>query len=768
MLLACLLVPAKGTVAQVMINEFMASNTATIRDNDFMQYSDWVELYNLSDSVVDIGGYFLTDQLGMLKWAVPAGTTVPAEGYILFWMDGMSTGLHAGFSLKQIGEEVGLYSPSGVLLDSVIYEYHTTDISYGRQPDGGSEWAFFKDPTPGASNTTPGSLGRAPKVQLLPDAGFYEARQTVELSVDNDNAEIYYTKDGSEPTKNSTLYTGTFNIYINTVVRARAYVPEYDDGVVATATYFIGEREFDLPVVSLSTDPDNLWDDEIGIYVVGTNGIEKFNVVANYNQDWERPVSMELFETDGRRAFQFDGGTKIYGQYSRKRPQKSLAIFARKQYGTREIPYRFFKEKPIDNYKGIVLRNSGNDWVETMFSDAFVNMVIKDMMDIDYMAYQPAAAFINGEYWGVLNIREKINEHYVEANYGIPSDQVDMLENAGDNSAWLVHGTYDDWVDLRTYCETNDLGLSQHYDYVKSKIDQEAFINYQVAEIYVHNTDWLTNNMKFWRDHNDPSSKWRYITYDIDRGFGIRGAPPDDIKKDGMSNLGRATYDDKYHRWVWPLVNFLENEEFEQLFLEKFQAHIYTTFHPDRIAAMHSEFISILENEMEYHIDLWGNDRDDWGPFDEQSFLGWYDIVDNKTAWAEDRPDIMMGYLKEHFGLGEIYKLYITRPDPEAGAVLVNGVEIPLDNFSGKFFDDFPVQLEAVPADGYKFVEWEGITYGKNDPTYSLSLKSDMELTAVFAKHDLRINEFMAANDNAIADEKGEFDDWIEIYNSGA
>jgi len=743
------------------ITEFMASNGSIIMD-DKGEYDDWIELHNSGTLSINLEGYFLSDDLNdPFKWRFNQLLAVEPDEYIIIWADNENRDRHTSFSLNRQEEEIVLSDPDSVLVDSVKFYDQIYDYSYGRAADG--SWGYFSEPTPGMENATSIVKGRCQAPILKNAPGTYEGFLKIELENVDPQAEIYYTRDGSVPTVESKHYDDKIQLFETGTVRARAFKEGWLPSRVVTGTYFINERIHDIDIVSVSTDPDNLWDDEYGIHVVGNNGIEKYGIVANYNQEWERPVSVELFKPYGKREFQVDAGMQISGQYSRKNEHKSLAFYLRGQYGFARLSYPLFPEKDTDQYNNFLLRNSGSEWPETMFGDAISQYVVKDQMDADFMAYRPAAVYLNGDYWGILNLREKINEHYPASNYDIPAEEVDMLESSGDYDYRIVSGDNSDYMALRSYVENNELSDQQSFEHVASRIDLEHYTDYQITEIYENNTDWPGNNIKYWRHRADPYSKWRWVMYDLDRGFSIRGQAPD-YEKNGADNLVRALSSGKYN---FLLTGMMNNAGYREYFIKRFNAHIYTTFHPERVNPIFDAWMKRLENEMENHLDKWGDNRWDWGPFDEKTIGGWRDIVDYKKYWAEERPAVMMGILKEYFGLSDTFRIDLSVSSLQHGHITVNGVKSTLKDFSGAFFSDYNLDISAHPYPGYHFDHWEGITFGNHTADYSLNIENNMEIKAVFSKNSLQINEIMADNINSLADDFGEYDDWIELYNSG-
>ena len=281
--------------AQVYLNEFLASNSSVIRDDEYSGYSDWLELYNEGTRALDLSGYSLSDDTGNRgKWLIPPGTTIQAKGFLLIWADGRDQGLHTNFKLGSSGEQLCLTDTEGEIIDSLTYGEQTVDVSCGRDPADGKEWLYFSVPTPGTANTTPGTGGPVSKPISSIPGGFYNGSQTVTLSSDSKDAVIRFTLDGSEPSANSAIYTGPIPIDETTIIRTKSFREANLPSKTVTNTYFIDEGVFTLPVISISVAPADLWDDDIGIYVEGNGDCDcGMSLTGNYCcRDCEKPVGI--------------------------------------------------------------------------------------------------------------------------------------------------------------------------------------------------------------------------------------------------------------------------------------------------------------------------------------------------------------------------------------------------------------------------------------------------------------------------------------------
>lgn len=387
------------------------------------------------------------------------------------------------------------------------------------------------------------------------------------------------------------------------------------------------ERKHTLPVVSISMNPEDLFDDSTGIYVIGKNGAIGYcnNALRrNYCQDWERAASIEYmdFQTDERYLSQ--AGIKIHGNCSRNFPQKSFALFARKKYGNGKFRHPFFPDKEIDGFEALLLRNSGNDNNRSMFRDGLMSELAREAGSIDYQACKPVSVYINGEYWGIYNLREKLNEHYISDNHGIAPDMLHMFKDTDK----LVHGEIDAMEPLIAYLRKNNPAEHSHYEWIQNELDVASFIHYMIAEIYCANTDWPSNNVKYWRPKSG-QGKWRWILYDTDLGFGLNGTGYSLDMFEWLKE--RAGNERKYlPNTLIIFMELLKSAEFRTEFSKTCLLQMGTVYRPSSVVSKIDSIRNNLEEEMGFHAERWG-----------MSLTSWYSEIETMKEFAEKRP----GYL---------------------------------------------------------------------------------------------------------------------------
>ena len=761
-ILLLIVLPNKLSSQGIVLNEISSSNYSLIQDEDG-DYEDWIELYNSGSQPINLNGYGLTDDsTNLLRWVFP-DITIQVGEYRLIWAsgkdrrpadgDGLSE-LHANFSIKSTGEETILSDTNGIRVDDMPAIEIPADLSYGRLPDGNDEYVLFQTPTPASENLDILYIGPCEEPEFSITEGFYTGSAVVSLSSATPGSSIYYSLDSSEPTEESIPFTGDISISKTSILRARAYSQDFLPSLIATKTYFIDE-DFSFPVVSLTTDPYNLYDIDSGIFVY-TNPYWESNLF----QDWERPVNIQFFETDQNLGFNIDAGMKVHGGLTRGVAQKSIAVMTKSMFGDSKINYKFFEDKDISTFNNIVFRNSGNDFNRTLFRDCFMHSIIQDRMDLDLSATRPSISFLNGEYWGVRNLHEKMNEHFIAENNNIKPDNIDLLEYIHHNSeVQVVHGLADSFNSLIDYIGSNSLADNDHYEYVESQIDINNYIEYNVAQIYFDNSDWPGNNIKWWRK-SYPAGKWRWLLFDTDFGFGLSpfgNETGDELLHYKHNTLLLATADNG-DEWPNPphstflFRSLLGNQVFQNRFINTFCDHLNTSFQADRVNDILDTYKALYEPEIERH---------------RQSFSGgpgdWQTDVDVLSTFADNRVSYAYIHLMIQFGLQRGKMINLDVSDITKGDVGINSLLCSSYPWTGKYFPYVPVTVRAIPKPGFKFVEWSD---GNTSLEREIDVQDITDLTAYFEissfdPYDIMINEI-----NYISSADFGTEDWVEFLNN--
>ncbi|MDP2892328.1 MAG: CotH kinase family protein, partial [Bacillota bacterium] len=647
-----------AALGELYISEASNANYSTIK-SVLGNYYDWIELHNASDRVINLEDYGLTTNTSNpAMWRFPDKDINPGE-YMVVMASGANQKktdqpyLHTNFRLSAKGELVALFDKNGNFLDKVGVEGLRADMSYGRK-DSNPDFYYFGTPTPGAVNTD-GAKQTLSVPQFTLPAGKYAVAQQVEIMA-VDGAQIYYTTDGSDPGKNDKQYTGPITISTPTPLRARAYEDGYLPSIIATATYLIDTLPT-LPIVCLTTDPPNLFDPVTGIYEMGPNASAIFPYKgANFKQDWERPVHFEYIDEDGKFCVGVDAAIRITGGYGRAMEQKGFAILTRQQYGSTTIPYAFFDTRPFTEYKDLVLRASGQDQPLSRIRDVLLSSLVDGQMDVDVQAFKQCVVYINGKYWGVYNLREKINEYFIAQHYNVDPADVDLLKYNGIKDSEIIAGTNADWKALIEYVGAHDLSIQENYDYIASQIDVDNYIDYLVTEVFTANSDQA--NIKYWKEHK-PGAKWRWILYDFCWGFF-------NVDHDSMQeyfSVEGTGYGNGLNNSL--PRGLLKNDGFRQKFLERFAYHLQNTFSKERVLEKIHELAGNIDEEMKRDRVRWP--RDGYG-----NSAGTYETwkssqIKRLETFAEKREGWVLWSIKKYFNytdeqMKEIFGKAGTRP----------------------------------------------------------------------------------------------------------
>jgi hypothetical protein len=713
----------------VVINEVMASNQRTIFDENG-DASDWIELYNGQGTARSIAGYYLSDDsLNLKKWRF-GNTTIQPGGYLLVYASDKNRQgpvPHTNFKISASGETVLLSDSNGVVIDRVGLPASPVDISYGRTSDGVLPWVF-QQPTPGAKNAGTRVEGFADTISLSHRGGFYSSQIALTLSAGS--SRIFYTLDGSTPDSNKARYAAPIVLSKTTVLRAISLKQNYQPTRPITHTYFINESTA-LPVISLTADPYDLFDPAAGIY-------------TNFTMDWERPAHVEFFEDDKRPGFSEDCGINIHGSQSANWAQKSFAVKFKQEYGISRIDYPLFPGFPVTKFDSFVLRNSGNDFQYTHIRDAMMQTLVKDL-DIDYQEYRPATSFVNGQYWGIYNIREKVSEHYVANRHGVDPDNIDMLEN---NMA-VLHGDSLHYRQLINYISSNDMSTPVAFEYVNSMIDLDECILYFAAQAYYDNMDWPGTNIKFWRERST-RGRWRWILFDLDFGFGLyaHGAWEDHIA------FMFSTTETRYSNPPWATLlqrKLVQNPVIRYRFINQIADLLNTNFKSARVVDSINAVANHIASELPKHRARWGLTGEN---------------LTKMITFANDRSAYLRTHVRNYFKCGDDGTITIQATGN--GSVQLNTLTLPSSNlpFSGVYFQGNAVHLKAIPAPGYRFDGWSGAVSSPYD-TLSLLIDRTTTLHATFSIDSSDAPTIVINEINYNSADQFNSGDWIELYNYG-
>jgi len=729
---------------QLFINEFMASNARTLAD-DFGEFDDWIELYNAGSSDIQLAGFYLTDNLNdPTKWAFPE-ISIPANGFWIIWADGETDqgNCHTSFKLSKEGEEIGLFDGSE-FLHTIVYTEQFTDNSYGLYPDGGSQWTFFNVPTPGASN------------QALPDdrvenpsfscpGGFYESEFYLDLSVSSTTATIHYTLDCTEPTETSPVYTDPLRIHYTIAIRARAFEPDHLPSDIVTYTYFIKTYP-DMAVMSLVTDPPNLWSEQTGIY-------------ENPDfREWERPVSVEYHEKGQVFGFRENGGLRIHGGSTRQFDKKPFRLYFRSEYGDNWLHYPVFEsKKELETYKRLVVHSGGLDYPsieERPYWTLLRNSLSQELyrrIDGVYCGTHQVALYLNGLPWGIYTLIERVDKYYIETNFG--ESDFDLIEKDQDGY-FAREGDLIQWEQMLQFFDESNFQQQENIETAGTLIDIDQFVDYNILEIYAGNLDWPYNNQFMFRLRGQ-KELWRWILWDMDRTLNFR---PEVVYRNILEYATSdfvVDYEKELNLYSSSniLVKCFDNEKFKFDFINRFSDLLNTTFHPSNVRVLIDSLVMGIEQDITFETYRWGS-----------SLREWRDNIDSRlNSFADERPQYVRNHIRLKFDLAGTVQLMITLAQGNQGKIRVNSVIIDDETWTGTYFSGVPVEIEAKPGSGYRFKQWSDPTL-PDSVCVTLLLNQDYSIQPLFevdsVHYDIVINEI-----NYNSSPNFDTEDWVELYN---
>ena len=628
------------------------------------------------------------------EYSLPTTELVAGENCLAVEIHQISgTSSDISFDLELIGVN---YSEASIV-DYVSFGEQVTDVSYGR-PSGATNWTFFGEPTPGAENSTPASPGtdKTTSVESSVASGFHDGSISVTLLTAAPQAQIRYTLDGSRPGSSSPLHSGNITLDATTVLKARSFESGILPGDIMTASYFIDEQHF-LPTISLVAEPPTLWDADIGIY-------------ENEYKQREIPVSIHYFQTDTEPGFSIDAGARLGGMNIWTKPQKPFTIYTRDRFGEDLIPYQIFKNKPISDFSRIVFRNGGDDWEETLLRDPMTGSLVNGMMDCGYMAYQPSALFLNGEYWGVYNIREKYNKRYFFENFGVDPDNIDHLEYGATQAGTrllTIEGDQIAYNEFISFVQNSDLDQESVFAELSHRMNIDGFIDHIVMTLYGANTSW-GHNREWWRPRGG-DGQWQWLIVDVDRAFN-----PSNVNTNLLDNLLRD-----YHLFQYLMVS----QRFQDRFLQRAAAHFNNTFMAERVESIVDSLSNAIYDEMPRHIGKWGLQGG------ISSMTSWENELEAIKTFAQNRTANLYNHFNNELSLDGTIEMNTATYISEGGHILINGVPQLSESQTGTYFRNKPIELTAVPAPGYEVIGWNGIS---DAATITYGCETDTSFIALF------------------------------------
>ncbi|MFK7757269.1 MAG: CotH kinase family protein [Flavobacteriales bacterium] len=644
--------------------------------------------------------------------------------------------LETNFKLST-GETVFITHESGSIVESILIpENLSTGLSYGREADDMDTWCYFNTPSPAQINGFSwcyNGITAEPFVNM--PSGWYAQSQI--LTATSPFNVVRYSINGDIPTLDSPIYSESV-IDENVSYTFRAFSQQnLLPSQVIDRTYVFDEDNHGLPVFSIHTAHNHLWDWEEGIYVYGPNADnENFPYFgSNFWEPWSKYSRLEYFngEQELRAEEQFD--LEIHGGWSRAFDQKSFRLDFKSIYSGNLEESLFSEKQAITEVNNINLRNGGQHVWGNKIQDGLFSRIVKDL-HLDRMAYEPCLLYLNGEFWGVYGIREKMDEHYVESNHGVNSSSIDLLNRDG-----ALEGTDDHFLMTHQLIMNTSAESSEFYEMVNGRIDVQNYIDYFIAQTYFQNKDWMgiawgLNNVKLWRPQT-LEGRWRYMMYDLDFGFGfLWGTPEQNLIEEARNPLYPSAHSAIFDK-------LLTNEQFKCEFAQRYSELLNTTFLPENF----TETCNLLEDQMTLAMNI---QADRWA--ENITIAQWLEALEQVEIYNEQRVLTARTQLNESLELGGESVVTFNVSPVGSGSIQISSVEPESFPWTGMYFNSCPVQIIATPSQGYEFDSWSAngiITEGSEDEVLLENLFQDdlfqANFIAVDSINSVSSKEFQAA-----------------------
>lgn len=716
--------------SQVKINEYSVSNATLTAGVQFADntggHPDWLELYNSGSSAMNVGGWNLSDNPNNLtKYTIPAGISVPANGFVRIWCDGKGSPadaaghIHTNFKLTQCQGDWIILSFNGSIIDSLQLRKTQTSHSRGRNPNGSNTWKIYTTPTPNASNSGANYDEYAPTPVLNPPAGFYSGSQTVSITpLPSSSLTIYYTTNGAEPTTSSTVYSSITAISIATTTVIRAYAVSTNTNLLPsfmeTNTYFIGETinsQFGVVSISGGTPLNTL--------LGGTQNNPRVHL-EYFNNNQFITEGYGLADKHGNDSWAYnqrgiDFETKDDYGYNNALKEKFFVDAKLGKSKRKEFQHVILKAAASDNYPF----NNGGQQKTCHMRDAFVQTyAFRKGLELDGRRCKHVLMFANGQYWGLYELREAFESDYTDYYYDQPKDSIDNLAYWG--GLQIRDGSDTGWVNLYNFVMGNSMTNPSNYAYVESKLNFKSLIDYMVYNSYVVNSDFINWNSAWWRGRAQlgDKKKWRYWMWDMDNvydlGENFSGLPTTDMTSNpcDYTNVFQNAGPNQGHPDI--LEKLLTNPDFKSLYINRYADLLNTSFKCDSIMDHFNHFKTILTPEMPRQIARWGGSMAQWNAN--------LDTMENRIM---QRCSYIEATIDSCYDV-KPKQLIVDVDPPGAGNVKLNTIWLNAFPWSGTYFTGVTLKFYETVLDTakYEFDYWEFVNHtpSPNDKSDTVSI----------------------------------------------
>jgi parallel beta-helix repeat protein len=695
------------------------SSNLSMKMDDLQNWPDWFCLKNTSHSVINLNGYYLSDDPQKpLKHRVTEDLFLSPGDTVRFWADGMEPPgtFHLPFKLSGEGEFLVLSDPDGYIMERVLLPRIPVNHVYKRKGISDA-WVYYPYPT-GGDTVFYAGLSGTPVFNTRGGAVNFPASLAMLSTLQGDS--LYYSLDGSDPFPGN-RFTAPLEISDPATVRVRTIQAAHVPGYIHSLAFF-SQDTYALPVISLSTNEEHLYG-ETGIY-------------TNYNRSgplWERPASVTYY--NGTDHFSAITGIRIQGGNSVFMPKKSFRLHFRGGYGASRLSATPFREGPA-SFKNLVLRSGYDDDITsysgTLLRDPFSTELWRKLGEL---ATQSTfnVLLLNNEYWGIYNTRESINEYFVEDHLGISDFDLVRFQKYGPD---LKYGTLTEWNRLQHYFDTTDFARPGAYDEVSSFMDLNSFLNLLSMVHCTQFRSWTWGAFMI----RPEGQRWRWTIWDTDRSYNT-------LSWNGFTEYA-STDNEKWPNFM--PQKLIQNERFRNELINRNCDLLNTLFIPENAIAVYDSLVALLRPEMEAEFERWNPGNSDRWDANNESI----------RAFLRARPGYLYGQMKSYFLIEDTTHLEVRIIGD--GKVQLNSLVLDGLSWKGAYMKGIPVELKAIPDPGASFIEWQGVS---NNHSISMDPAERMQITAVFDTNSLPAADPLVINELMYHPADTGFSEWVELYN---
>ena len=730
-----------NSFSQIIINEYSAANYDDFNDN-YGQNEDWFELYNTSGTAINLNGYYVSDKNNNLtKWQFTSDVNINPNEHLVVFCSGRDEinggNIHTSFKLHQTkgNEWIILTDPDGITVtDSVFIKPCLTNSSRGKLNYTDDSKGVFTTPSPGAINSG-GYIDYSSTPSFAPIAGIHAGPINVSITAQADET-IFYTIDGSMPDNTDIQYTGPIALNNTTVLKAVAYSnnPDILPSFMEYGTYFI-DVSHSIKILSVSgRESDNPNNPELYELIAGGNQVEPFG-------------TFEIYNPDGSLFDKARGEFNEHGNDSWAYQQRGFDYITRDQFGYNyAIKGEVFNDNDRDRFQRFIVKCAANDNYPFSYGssgahirDAYVQSLSQvAKLRLDERSHESCVMYLNGEYWGVYELREKVDDlDYTDIHYD--QDSVAYLKTWG--GTWVdvltdgqnPNDVENSWDDIRNYITGNDMSIQANYEYAKDRYNVGSLIDYFILNSYTVNADWLNWNTSWWKGLNEDGDKkkWRYSLWDMDNTFdhgaNYTGIPNDGPDADPCDPESLGNIGGQGHIPIWNAL--IENEEFFDDYINRWSNLSNSYLSCEFMIAHLDSLIGIIEPEMQDQIDTWG------GTYNE-----WMDNVNDMKEFMNERCTFLNAAIVDCYDVEGPFNVN----------VVINGVgEVDFNNFfdinesntpfNGEFFGGIDIDFSVTSGNFsyYEIISNDNYNYNETDTDFSLELLGDVTIVFYFDANDI-------------------------------